>query len=144
MALLVPDVQLAAGLVDHPVADINDHAGLLGNRQKLVRRQQAARRVLPAQQRFEANDRPARRAVLRLIEQTQLVAIQRLPQVVIKLQLRLRQRVHGRLEEVVAVAAVVLGVIHRGVGVKHQLALVLAITGINGDADTQRHHQLVA
>ena len=60
---------LAAGLVEHPVADRDDQAGLLGDRDEARGADQAARRVLPAQQRLDADDAAVSRARPRLVEQ---------------------------------------------------------------------------
>ncbi len=43
-----------------------------------------------------------------------------------------------------SVAPVIFGVVHRGVGVEHQLALIFAVAGVDRNADAQRHHQLIA
>jgi hypothetical protein len=47
---------LGAGLAQHPGADLHGDARRLEQVDELRRRQQAARRVLPAQQRLDADD----------------------------------------------------------------------------------------
>ena len=46
----------AAGLLEHPAADVEDEAGLLGDGDELGGRDVAARRVMPADQRLERGD----------------------------------------------------------------------------------------
>ncbi len=53
-------------------------------------------------------------------------------------------RVHRRLEELEAVAAFVLGAVHRQVGVLEQGVGVLRVVGVDADAQAGRHHQLAA
>ena len=56
-------LRLAAALAQHPAADRHDQAHLLGERDELRRRDEAALGVVPAQQRLDARDacRPSRR-----------------------------------------------------------------------------------
>ena len=55
---------LAAGLAQHPAPDRDDQARLLGERDELVRADQAALGVLPAQQRLDARDAPSARRTI--------------------------------------------------------------------------------
>ena len=56
MSVLVPARRLAAGGAQHPFADLQDQAALLGDRDEDRRRDGAALGMLPAQQRLEADD----------------------------------------------------------------------------------------
>ena len=53
---LRPRRRLAAGLAQDPFADRDDEAALLGERNEVAGRDQAALRMLPAHQRLEADD----------------------------------------------------------------------------------------
>ena len=54
--VLRPGRRVGAGAVDHPFADRDDQAELLGERDEIARRDQPAHRMLPADQRLEAGD----------------------------------------------------------------------------------------
>ena len=75
-----PGRALAAGLVQDPFVDRQDQARLFGQAQERAGRQQAALRVLPAQQRLDADDLVAAQIDLRLIVQHEFVARQRTAQ----------------------------------------------------------------
>ena len=53
-------LELAPGLVQHPAADRDHEADLLGERHELLRRDEAALRVRPANERLEPLDAPRR------------------------------------------------------------------------------------
>ena len=144
LARVDPFAHLAAGFVDDPVADRQDQAGLFRRGNEQVRADQAARGVVPAQQRLGADDRAGRRFIFGLVVQHELAALLRQPQVVQQLDLFVRVGVHRRLEEAVAGAAQALGVIHGGVGVGQQRVGVLAVVGIDGDAHAGCHQHFVA
>ncbi len=59
--------QLSAGLFQHPAAHRNDQPALLGELDELVRRQQPALGMLPADQRFHAADQPRAQLELGLV-----------------------------------------------------------------------------
>src|SRR5439155_20650459 len=58
--LVVPRARLAAGLVEHPPSDLEDEIRLLSDADELARPDHAPRRMVPANERFEAG-RPAGR-----------------------------------------------------------------------------------
>ena len=62
MPVALPGAALAERLLEHVQGERLDQPGLLGERDELVRSDQAARRVVPAQQRLDRLDRAARRA----------------------------------------------------------------------------------
>jgi hypothetical protein len=66
---LVPQRGLAHGLAEHPVADGDDEAAVLGHRDEARRRDVAQLRVAPAQQGLGADDAAARQVDLRLVVQ---------------------------------------------------------------------------
>ena len=57
-ALLAPLADVAADAVEHELADGNDEAGFFGHFDEALGRDETLRRMLPAQQRFEARDAP--------------------------------------------------------------------------------------
>ncbi|RMS60168.1 hypothetical protein ALP65_04561, partial [Pseudomonas aeruginosa] len=144
MPAVQPEAHLPAGFVEHPLADLHDQAGLFRQRQELAGGDQPVLRMLPAQQRFHADHRSVRRQYLGLVVQDQLPALQGLAQVMEQLQLFLGVGVHRTLEEAVAVPSLVLGVIHRRVGIDHQFVAGLPVAGVERDADARRDPHLVA
>jgi hypothetical protein len=80
-ALVVPVAQLLAGLIQYPFADGDDGAVLLGQRDEQVRRNQPVFRMLPANQRLDADHAVIAVADLRLVDQVELLAGQRIAQV---------------------------------------------------------------
>ncbi len=75
-SLVYPALGLPAGAAQHPFADAQDQAGLLGHRNELGRGHDAQLVVGPTQQRLHAGN-PARAHVeLRLIVQGELAALQ--------------------------------------------------------------------
>src|SRR6185312_6222445 len=83
-AVVLPRAALLAGLAQHAFADGQDQARLFGQRDEASRRDQALLRMLPAQQRFEADDAARLQARLRLVVHGQLVALERAPQRVLE------------------------------------------------------------
>ncbi|MNM41348.1 hypothetical protein D3C81_521640 [compost metagenome] len=130
----MPGPQLRAGLVQHPVADRQDQAAALGDGNEHVRCQQAQLRMLPAQQRLGAGGGRIGRREFRLVVQQQFVARDRLAQVLQQAQLAVGTELHRGDEEGVAVPAGFLGVVHRRIGMCHQLAFVAGIVRIQGNA----------
>ena len=79
--MLGPARRLRAGLADHPRADRDDQAGVLGDGDELDRRDQPARRMVPADQRLERADAVVLEVEQRLVIQLELAALEREPQV---------------------------------------------------------------
>ena len=100
--------------------------------------------MVPAQQRLDAGDLPARHIDLGLIVQRKLVALQRAAQRGFQRQALDRLRLDLLGEEAEAVLAVFLGEIHRHVGVLGQRLHVGAVGRIHRDADRGRGVALVA
>ncbi len=139
-----PGLQLRDGGAQHPFADRDDLAAGLGQRDELGRRDEAELGMLPAQQRLDAHELLAVGVQLRLVVQQQLVALQRAAQCRLQLQLARRALLHAGREEAPRRLALVLGAVHRRVGVARQDLVVVAVRRIAGDADRHRHAQLVA
>ncbi|MCY1276714.1 hypothetical protein D9M70_253820 [compost metagenome] len=142
--LPVPDLELAAGLAQQPVADLGDQAELLQHRHELRRGDQPAARVLPAQQRLGAGQAAAVAGELRLVVQGELVLLDGAAQVAFQLQALQRAGVHFRLVELVVVLAHFLGVVHRRVGVLHQLVQLGAVLRRQRHADAGGDEELAA
>ena len=124
--------ELGDHLVEHPAGQQPHHRGLLGDPDQLLRADQAAVRVLPAQQRLDADHLAGRDGDLRLVEERDpvvgAVVLQRAAQV------GEQGQPVGRV--VVGVGAVdrdlvaaLLRVVHRGLGLAQQRGAVAAVLG---------------
>ena len=100
--------------------------------------------MVPAQQRLDAGDLSAHHIDLRLVVQRKLVALQRAAKCGFQGQALDRLRLDLLGEETKAVLAVVLGEIHRHVGILGQCLHVAAVGRIHRDADRSRGVALVA
>ena len=65
----LPRTRLAAGFLQHPPSDRQDQAVLLGDRDELEWRDDAQRRVVPADQRLELADGPTVKRDDRLVHE---------------------------------------------------------------------------
>ena len=106
----------------------------------------AVARQPPAQQRFGADDAAVAQVDLRLVADHELVAFQRAAQLALQHQPLDRRGIHLRRVEGEGVAAVLLGVVHRRIGVADQVDDVLGIARAEGDADArgEKYFVLVA
>ena len=100
--------------------------------------------MAPAQQRFGAGQALAVATELRLVIQDEFVLLQRMAQIAFQFQTLQRTGVHVGLIELEVVLAAFLGVVHRRVGVLHQLAEFIAVLRTQGDADTGGDEELAA
>ena len=82
--------------------------------------QEATRRVLPAQERLDADDRVAGELVDGLVVQDELAAFERAGQFGFELESPRRLRDEPVVEAVPVRAALLLGAVHRGIGVAQQ------------------------
>ncbi len=140
----MPVLELTAGFGQDPVADFHDQPELFEHRDEVAGRHQPAARMAPAQQGFRARQAFAVAAELRLVEEGELLLLQGVAQVAFQLQTLQRGRVHVGLIELEVVLAALFGVIHRRVGVLHQLTQFLAVLRAECDADTGGHKELAA
>ncbi len=143
------------GIVEHPVPDLADIAGLLQDRQEVRRRDAAEFGRDPAQQEFVADDLAVDQAELRLQVQAELPTRQRMPQLSCQPRMladgivcirgnpgracRGGGGVHGR-----ALLAAVLHMEEGAVGLFDQAGGVGRGTIEHGHADAARAHQFVA
>ena len=140
--LELPARRVAGRLLDHPLADLHDQPGLLGQRDELGRPDRAHARdaasarsaSAPMQRASESptigwkNRRNSPRSSARCIAFSVACA-------------RQRARAHRVVEHLDPTAAELLGVVHRGVGVAEQLfgALVTGRGERDADARTDEH-----
>ena len=138
-AVGIPLHQLAGGFGQHPAAQRHHQAGALGHVDEIRRAEQAALRVLPAHQRLGADGAAAGQLDDRLIEQPQLAAFDRLPQLRLDAQAVLRGGAQVGIEHHHLVLAVGLGAVHRQIGGPQHLAGTAAVDRkpCHADAATQ-------
>ena len=133
---LLPGREFARRALQGEQAEIDDEAGLLGERNKFARLDAAKARMLPAQQRLEAGDGAILEPHDGLEEQLDFVAVQRAAQFAFQRLAVGALRAHGGPENLDAAAAVALGVAHGDLGVlEHVLALGMPLRIEQGDAD---------
>ena len=128
-------VGLRAGLFEDLPVDEFDAAGLLGDQQEIGRQQQPALGMVPAQQRLVADGTAIGQRHDGLVVRHELVADQRVAQVALHVQQRQRLASQAVVEHGGAMAATVLGVVHRRVGVAQQLLRLAVMRAGQGDAD---------
>ena len=91
--------------------------------------------MLPADQRFDADHPAADNFGFRLILQDEFIAVDRFSEIVFESQAFDNAGIHCAAEELVAVASIFLGMVHRDIGILEQRVHVLAIIRVNADAD---------
>ncbi len=136
--MALPRGELPAGGRDDPFAGRVNQAAALEYRQKARRSQQAEARMLPAQQRFEADQASARDVDARLVVQHELVAHQRMSQADFELLALCELGVERPRVILEAIAAAFLRFVHRDVGGLDQALRGVAGVRIHGDADARR------
>jgi hypothetical protein len=124
----------AARLVEDPGAERRDQPGLLRDGDELVRRDVSLVGMRPADQCLRADDAASAQLDLRLVVDREAVVGQRVPEVLLELEAADDERARGLREELDAVLAGVLGLVHRHVGVAQQL-LGQAVLGADAAAD---------
>jgi hypothetical protein len=138
----MPGADLRAGRLQDPLPNRHDEPGHLRQGDELGGWDQAELRVLPAQQRLRPPNLAAAQVHHRLIVEHQLAVLERLPEAVLEGEPLERLGVHGRGVELIVVPALVLGPVHRGVGVADQRLHVLTVGGIEAHADAGRNEKL--
>ena len=99
--------------------------------------------MIPAQQRFDASHFTGGEADARLIVQYQLLAAHRQSQKVFDRQPLLCLGIHRLRKKLIVVAPLGFGVIHGDVGVLHHRLRIVAVLGVDGDADRTRGVELM-
>ena len=115
--LLLPGDQVFGRLLHGEQAELHDQPAAFGDRDEVGRRDRAAARVLPAQQRLEAGDGAVLEPHDRLVGERELLALDRAAKVGFELQPVGADRAEGRPERLDAVAAEALGLVHGELGV---------------------------
>ena len=121
IAGLTPRGALTAGLAQDPPADLCDQSCLLQQRDEVVGLNDAAHRVLPADQGLHPGGLHVAQAERRLVGEEELVLLERFAQVHVQFHAVGNRVLHPGLEHGVAVLAVPLGAVHRDVRVAQQL-----------------------
>ena len=125
-----------AGLLQQEDAQLDDEAGLLGDRHEILGADAAEPRMIPAQHRLEARDGAVLEAHDRLEQHLHLVAVERLAQVGFHREMVAAVGAHGRAEHLDPVAALALGMGHGDLGVaQHLLAPRGDLRIVEGEAD---------
>ena len=136
-----PGSELAARIVEHPVAERNDEARLLGDADELYRRDRAFLRVRPAGEHLESGQAPRVELEDRLVDEVEPFLRDRVPQLTLEPELCGHFGVQGAVEDRVSALALRLGAIHRYIGIAHHLVvrLVGQRAGRDADARTRRY-----
>ena len=113
--------ELRQRVAEHARAELDQQAGLLGERQELVRRQQPTIGVQPARQHLVADHAAGGELDDRLEVRHDLAALDAMPQLAGRAQRLHAGLVATDLERLDAVAATRLGAVHRGIGVAQQV-----------------------
>ena len=124
-----------ACLAQYPLADRDDLAILLGDRNEIRRADQPLFRMPPADQRLVGHDPAGGDGDARLEMQVELATLQGFRQIRLDLAALLQLRIHAGLVEAVGVPAHVLGVIERGVGARDEPFQLSALVFRHGHAD---------
>ena len=139
-----PGLAVEAGAAQHPGAELDDQAAVLGDGDEFARRNFAAGRVRPAAERFDADHGLAALVDDRLVQQLQAIVLDRLAQVAFE-QLAVGQvGIHRRVVDAGAVAALVLGAVERHVGIAHDVGGAAAFAVDHRDADRGADHDVLA
>ena len=139
----LPLAIIGADAVHHPLADVQDEAGFLGQRYELGGRDVAVPRQAPAQQRLGADHAAVAQVHLGLIQNDEFVALQGAAQLALQHQALDRRRIHVRNVERTRIAAILFRVVHGRIGVADQVDDVLRVVGADGDADAGREVDLL-
>ena len=130
----IPRCRLAAGFGQHPVADADDLAALLGNGNELGRAAVAHAGAMPAQQRFDGRRLTMVGVQQRLVGQAELLTFDGTVQAVLDLQPALDARQGVLAVVLIRVAPGFLGRVHRRVGGTQQGVEIGLAVAQHGDA----------
>ena len=133
---------MPARLAEHPKAQRDDGPRVLGDVDELERAEQATGRVVPADERLDAQRLLGLEVDDRLIVHDEFVADQGLLQIGLHLEAFQRARMHERTEELVPGLARGLRGVHRGVRVPDHLVGVRLPGDADRDADGRAYEQL--
>ena len=136
---------IQANAIQHPFAHVENQVGFFGERNELRGRNIAVARQTPAQQGFSAYNLAGADVDFWLIPDNQFVALQCTAQFALHHQPLDRCSVHFRRVESESIATVLLGVVHRSVGIANQVDDVFGVAGTESDTDAagQKHFLLI-
>ena len=134
---------ILAGSPDDPFAEGDDQSDLLGEWDEFVRRDDAALRMMPADQCLTAAHVVGGQVHDRLIVHFEFAVLECHAKRKLQRSPSLHAGIHPRLEETIDSAAIRLGAVQGHVGVLEQLVGVGAVSGCKRDADAGvDHHQM--
>ncbi|MCP1924909.1 hypothetical protein J2R89_000225 [Bradyrhizobium elkanii] len=133
-----PARQHRAGAADHPLAELVDQSAFLGDRDEDGRRDQAARRMLPAQQCLEAGDAAFADVEERLVDEKQLVRLDGMLEIPLQRAAVARRPVVAGLEEADGAGSGFLRPVKRDVDMLEQVVGRAAVPRRQHDADADR------
>ena len=134
-----PPVQVGTGPLEHPPPDVVDRPALLGQRDQRGRRNEAERRVVPAQEGLGAEDPPVADADDRLVLGAQLPPLDRQAEVPLEHDHAFGQALLPNVDHLVGAASPALGLVHGDVGLAEQFLGIGPLRGGERDADAGRH-----
>src|SRR3954471_7545244 len=127
---------VGAGFAQDPFAERNDQSALLRQRYELVRGNETALGMAPADQRFDAASIERVGIDDRLVMQLELITRDRPAHVILELAALARRRLHSGLEQTVAVASERFGPVEGEIGILEQRIRIGSILRRERDADT--------
>src|SRR5262249_12095236 len=139
----LPSTHLPATLTQHPAADWYDCAAGLRNGHELRGQDDPPLRVAPADKGFGTDDVTGLQVHARLVAQHQLLTVDRATQTALEHLALESADIEVRLEELILVPALLLGVVHGEVGVLQEHLGIRAIVGVNDNAYASSHSKLM-
>ena len=131
-----------AGLMEHPLRDVENRPDLLRDSDETVRLDDAQQRMVPAQQRLGGDDPAGLEIDDRLIENGELAARQRLPQIQLEAHPFENARVHRVAVKLCILPARIFRAIHRRVGLFDEFRAVGRVLRKQTRADARRNREL--
>jgi len=107
----VPELELAAGLLEHPIAELKRGPGPLGDRNELAGCQQPSRLVVPSDQGLQPDDTAGGKLDLRLVVELELALIEGGTELVGDPNALMYPAIEVAAVEAVAIAPFVLGAV---------------------------------
>ena len=143
-SLGTPAHDLPAGPVEAPPARVQRQRAVVHRRYEGGGREQASRRVAPPHQRLRADDRACRERDLRLVEQLELVGIERVADLVAQHPARGARRLHSNARTAGSFGLARLGRLQREVGGSDEVLGRRGVIGRHRRTDRRADHQCVA
>ena len=135
--VILPGLKLDTRLLEDPTADWDHQSGFFGELNKAARPDQPTFRVIPSDQRLRSECR-SRLINLQLEIEFKLRFLDRFSQIALKLSSFSDRLLHAVIKKTQPIATLVLGLIHRDVGLFEQFIKFGLIFAKQGDADAAR------